>query len=425
MSPRVRSPVERQARWSLGLAAAVAVFGHGLGRSSPTGGLLVALGEASLVGGLADWFAVRALFVRPLGIPWHTAIIPRNKERLIREIRVLVLEQWLPPRVFAERIQSVDLAAGLTALARDDALRRPVVRRVLASLALALDPADLAALLARPLADRVVTLDLAARGQALVERARRDRWLEPLAHRLLERTSAWMRSPAAERVLDRFLRDLYQRYKSDGLLRRVMGRLGEILGVVDLTDAARALQAEFQTLLAAQTAADSDFSRLLDQGLEDLSRRLREDPEFRGRIEAGLRQQADAATFHRLLEPLLASGRDEALQDLAGERSALLDGVLRHLDRTLEGLSADPQARDAANRWCRERLIALLSDHHGLLGDLVERQLRAYSDADLVGTLEARLGDDLNWIRINGAVVGGLLGALFHGIGLLVERTRH
>src|SRR5437764_751569 len=92
--------VDRWARLSLLLALGLAGLGLYLHqtRTAPFwGGLLLAFGEAALVGGLADWFAVRALFVHPLGLPFpHTAVIPRNRRRITREVCNLVLTEWLP-----------------------------------------------------------------------------------------------------------------------------------------------------------------------------------------------------------------------------------------------------------------------------------------------------------------------------------------
>src|SRR5947199_4274500 len=106
----VPNRMEGLARGSLLAAVAVAVAGKLVGDRAPFwGGLLFAFGEAALVGGLADWFAVRALFAHPFGIPFpHTAIIPRNRKRIIREIRELVLNEWLPRSLLTGRVEGFD-----------------------------------------------------------------------------------------------------------------------------------------------------------------------------------------------------------------------------------------------------------------------------------------------------------------------------
>src|SRR5436190_23438832 len=104
--------VGRVAGWSLVVALGLAMVGKLLEKLGPApfwGGLLFAFGEAALVGGLADWFAVRALFAHPFGIPFpHTALIPRNRRRIVREIRELVQNEWLPRSLLTSKVESFD-----------------------------------------------------------------------------------------------------------------------------------------------------------------------------------------------------------------------------------------------------------------------------------------------------------------------------
>src|SRR5438477_3110611 len=107
----VPNPTERWARMSLVIALGLAVLGKVCEHTFAPfwGGLVFAFGEAALVGGLADWFAVRALFVHPFGIPFpHTAIIPRNRLRIVREIRTLVEHEWLPRSLLTAKVEGFD-----------------------------------------------------------------------------------------------------------------------------------------------------------------------------------------------------------------------------------------------------------------------------------------------------------------------------
>src|SRR4051812_11870563 len=107
-----RERIGRVAVASLGLALLLALGGklaEYVGGWPFVGGLIAAFGEAALVGGLADWFAVRALFAHPFGVPFpHTAIIPRNRKRLTAEIRKLVVNEWLPHDVLARKVTEFD-----------------------------------------------------------------------------------------------------------------------------------------------------------------------------------------------------------------------------------------------------------------------------------------------------------------------------
>src|SRR5437762_13594477 len=107
--------IDRWARLSLLFALGLAVVGVILDHYEFApffGKLLLAFGEAALVGGLADWFAVRALFAHPFGIPFpHSALIPRNRRRIVAEIRGLVENEWLPRPMLVARINAFDFVA--------------------------------------------------------------------------------------------------------------------------------------------------------------------------------------------------------------------------------------------------------------------------------------------------------------------------
>src|SRR5712691_5267653 len=115
MSPSMR--VGRWAKVSLLVALTVAITGLLLrdsGAAPLLGSMLLAFGEAALVGGLADWFAVRALFAHPFGIPFpHSALIPRNRQRIVGEIRSLVEHEWLPKTMLQAHITSFDFVGDL------------------------------------------------------------------------------------------------------------------------------------------------------------------------------------------------------------------------------------------------------------------------------------------------------------------------
>src|SRR5205823_1135228 len=114
--------------------------------------------EASLVGGLADWFAVRALFAHPFGIPFpHTAIIPNNRKRIVSEIRTLVQEQWLPPSLLKGKVEAFDfIKDGLLPVLPALKQRLPGVLRSAARDVLTdLSPAQLAEFLGKGTAEAV------------------------------------------------------------------------------------------------------------------------------------------------------------------------------------------------------------------------------------------------------------------------------
>src|SRR5262249_44417466 len=147
------------------------------------GGLLLAFGEAALVGGLADWFAVRALFEQPLGLPIpHTALIPRNRRRIVEQVRQLVLNEWLPKSVIVDRLETFDFVGASVAPRLDTA--EPHVKSALRALGRdllgKLDAQPLAGTLARFLGGAAEADQVRLFLADLLSRAREQGWLEPL-----------------------------------------------------------------------------------------------------------------------------------------------------------------------------------------------------------------------------------------------------
>src|SRR5579864_5325971 len=144
--------------------------------------LLLALGLAALVGGLADWFAVRALFAHPLGLPFpHTAIIPRNRRRITQEIRELVLKEWLPLPVLRSKIEAFDfVGSGLQPLIEP---LRPRLREMLRGLGRALldrlSPEKASRLLAHNVSEAMDADRVRSVLAEVVRQARENNWLEP------------------------------------------------------------------------------------------------------------------------------------------------------------------------------------------------------------------------------------------------------
>src|SRR3954447_13467649 len=177
-----RERVGRVAAASLGLALLLGVVGKLLEHAAGwafVGGLLVAFGEAALVGGLADWFAVRALFAHPFGIPFpHTAIIPRNRRRLTREIRNLVVNEWLPHDVLARKVEAFDFV-GQAILPAVPTMRphlRDLLRTSLRELLTRVEPAEAARWVAGGVGEGVKAQQVAPWIGELVRRAREQNW---------------------------------------------------------------------------------------------------------------------------------------------------------------------------------------------------------------------------------------------------------
>jgi uncharacterized membrane-anchored protein YjiN (DUF445 family) len=420
MGIRVPGGIDRWAKGALVAALAVAIVGKVVTHlgSSFWGGLLFTLGEAALVGGLADWFAVRALFVHPLGLKIfpHTALIPRNRGRIIREIRTLVEKEWLPRELLVEKVRGFDFVReGLLPVLEP---LRPHLCEVLRGLALdlvrSIDPRELAGFFGRAAGGAINASNAGPFLADLTARVQQRAWLEPLLREWVHRLQQWAETPESRATILARLRHAATAYRERGWFKRVTLSVAEAVGGVDLEAAATVLQAEIQRFAADQLAEESQMQQIVHDGLAAIERRLREEPKFLADIRNFLVEQATSGSLPVLLVPVIGSLKEEALRELAGADSRLLAAAMTQLDTWFNRLGNDPQVRDRFNGWCRNEAVALVVRHHTLLGALAEEQMNRLSDENLTELIEDKVGDDLNWIRINGTVVGGLVGVLLY-----------
>jgi uncharacterized membrane-anchored protein YjiN (DUF445 family) len=410
---------DRLARMSLLLALTLALVGKVVERTASPfwGGLLFAFGEAALVGGLADWFAVRALFVHPFGIPFpHTALIPRNRRRIVHEIRELVQHEWLPRSLLAAKVEAFDfVGSGLLPVV--EPLRphlREVVRTVFRDVLEDVAPHQLASFLARGLSDSVDADRIGPFLADLARRAREQGWLVPLLREWIAKMQQWAESPQSKAAIHLRLEQAAGAYRERGWFKNLTYHLAERFGGIDLDAASSILQAEIYRFATDQLRHDSQVQQIVQDGLDSIEQRLRDDPDFLEDVRGFLLESSDTGTLTLLLEPVLATLREEGRRELEAPESALVGAAMNHLDGWLSYLETNQEVRRQVNEWCRRMAVGLVDRHHSLIGALVEEQLNRLSDQSLSELLEAKVGDDLNWIRLNGSFVGGLVGVLLY-----------
>jgi uncharacterized membrane-anchored protein YjiN (DUF445 family) len=370
-------------------------------------GFVQAGAEASMVGGVADWFAVTALFRHPLGLPIpHTALIVERKDQFAATLGRFVQENFLNAEVLTERIGSARIVPRLSAwLAEEantarvsghaaalvvrlaDALRDEDVQRVLmAELTRAADAVDVA-----PLAGRALRLVIAGGHHTELFNAGLsgvDRYLaghyDELRDLFEEEAPRWMPETVYRRLFDRLFHRLRQR-------------------------------------LAAMAADPGDPARRqFDAWIAGLPDRIQNSPELRERGER-LKREVLASTGLRDWSASLWEQVKEALRTQAAQpESELRRQIAGVLAATGGRLESDRRLADGLERAVETGARVLADQFHDELADLVTGTIARWDAAETSNQLELLLGRDLQFIRINGTVVGAGVGLVLHAIVLAV-----
>jgi uncharacterized membrane-anchored protein YjiN (DUF445 family) len=405
-----RAAALRRMRWLatglLGLMLMLFVVCWSLEGRFPWLAYPAAFAEAGMVGACADWFAVVALFRRPLGLPIpHTAILPRNKQRLAEQLGAFIAGNFLAPAEITPRLARLDLAGWIGDWLEDPANVDLVVECSHALLPPALEMAGDAELrafgqgLIRDGVDSIAAAPMAGRALASVVKrgyheAAYDRGVD-WAIRFLRENRTSIRAKAAER-------------SAGWLPRWVDAKAADvfIIGLLETLEAAREpkhpWRGEYEALL----------QRMID--------RFANDRDTYDKCEQIKSDVLDA----RLVDSYLTWLSDQAEARLKEELDAGGGMVTRALQQGLRAigtwLDEDERVREMINRWARDVVLATVVPNRSEIGAFVTDVVARWDTATLVQRLELHVGRDLQYIRINGTVVGGLVGlALFIATKLL------
>ena len=370
---------------------------------APGWGYVRAFAEAAMVGGLADWFAVTALFRHPLGLPIpHTAIIPRNKDRIGETLAAFLRDNFLIPTVVARRLRRVDVAAAagrfLAQPPTGEGRLREGASRLAASVLESLDDERLGGMVKGAVVSRLKALDIAPLlGQSLRAAIAEDRHVP-----LLDSIIVWAgRTLAANEVM---IRDMV--HTRAGAIMRWTG-LDERLanGIVD----------GLHKLLADMAADPAHPLRAkAEEGLAKLALDLQYDPDMQEKVARLKAEIIASPAVAAWIEGLWQQARGSLLKAARDPQAAMagrLGEALRQLGETLQ---QDDRLRRTINQFARRASVGAVAAYGDSIVRLVSDTIRGWDAQTVTDRLEGAVGRDLQYIRINGTVVGGLVGVAIH-----------
>ena len=379
---------------------------------------LAATCEAAMVGALADWFAVVALFRHPLNIPLpHTAIIPKNKARIAQGLGDFIQEQFLSTPALVARIREFDPARQLANWLRRDentAVVSSYVMRVVAYGVGALDDGRVREFLQRTLAAGLGRLDastlLAGIVEVLTEKRRH--------HGLLDQALAAVRDVLGREETRQFLRKE---------IAAQMPMLKWVNQVVHLDEKAAARLLDVAILRLGEVLDDPDHAlrRRFDVFARSFIDRLKTDPATRASVEQMRDELLHNPAVAAYVAGLWMEFRAWLDADLSRPHSAVKRRVAAVAHTLGERIAADAGIR----AWINEQITAaaprIVEEHRVSAGRFIERQINEWNDATLVRELERNIGPDLQYIRINGTLVGGAAGLLIYSLTRFLAGSAH
>jgi uncharacterized membrane-anchored protein YjiN (DUF445 family) len=409
--PERASDLRRMKRLATGLfLAAAAVFLACVllgGDAGPWVGYVRATAEASMVGALADWFAVTALFRHPLGLPIpHTAIIPRKKDQIGASLGTFVQENFLTRSVVETKLTTIDV------------------------------PGRLGSFLAAPGRAERLAGDAGALVTALSELLRDEDFQPVVADLVDRRLHATAAAPAVARVLELVVEgDRHQEVMSAALrgLSRFLqenrlvfrAQLGDAspAWVPDWVDD-RVFDRVFAGLQGFLEEVGTDprheLRRSYDARLRAYVHALRTDPDTAARIEDLKKELLEHPAVRTWSGSLWTNAKNSVLAAAADPDSELRSRLATLIRDGARLLQHDPTVRELVQRHAHSIAGYLVERFSADIADLVSSTVARWDTEETSQRIELQVGRDLQWIRVNGTVVGGLAGLVIYTVAQLL-----
>jgi uncharacterized membrane-anchored protein YjiN (DUF445 family) len=376
--------------------------------SHPAWGYLRAFAEAAMVGGLADWFAVTALFRHPLGLPIpHTAIIPRNKDRIGTSLAAFLRTNFLTASVVARRMHKVDVAGAIGRLLANPPQSGPMrdgIGKLVAAILESLDDDRFGGMIKSALSARLRNFDISPLlGQTLKAAIVENRHAE-----MLDGIIGW-----ASRIL------LHNEAMIHEMVESRAGKLMRWTGL-DAKLSTAIVEGLHKLLDDMSTDPQHPLRLKAQEGMEMLADKLEQDPETRAKVAQLKSDLLDSPAFVAWMDTLWQGAR-RGMIAIARNPNAALGGqigdAIKQLGATLQN---DAGLRRTINRFARRAIVGVVADYGDGIVKLVSETIRGWDARTVTSQLENAVGRDLQYIRVNGTIVGGLVGLGLHALSSLL-----
>src|SRR3984893_14072116 len=405
----------RRVKWlaTLVLAATFLLFiaAKALLPMHPAFGFIAAFAEAATIGGLADWYAVVALFKRPLGLPIpHTAIIQSNQHRIADKLGEFIEAHFLEPTPVEAKLRQIDFASFIADWLRDPKRSADLARftlRLLPEAVTATETSGLMTFITRRITTHLRSIDLA-----------------PLAAGTLR---AFVSEGRHQGLLDDILRGVHESLTKPETMAMIRAKIRDDLPT--LLKLYRTDKFLMNKIVASATAFFEDvrsdpkhpFRGEFDRMVLSFVDRLGQRPTSAARI-AGLKRDLLARPeLGDLARNIWSNARSFIERSASGETQVLQHHLARMFMEAGEALAGDSELRSEINQGLVAVLRSFIADQKSGVSSFISDQVKAWDMGQLISLIEINIGKDLQYIRFNGSLIGGLAGLALYTIEVLLR----
>jgi uncharacterized membrane-anchored protein YjiN (DUF445 family) len=377
----------------------------------PVFGFVAAFAEAATIGGLADWYAVVALFKRPLGLPIpHTAIIQGNQHRIADKLGEFIEVHFLEAAPVEAKLRQVDFASFVADWLRDRKKSEDLARFVLRLLPEAMSATESSGLMTfitRRVTAQLMAIDLA-----------------PLAAGTLR---SFMQDGRHQGLLDDILRAIHQTLTSAETMavirEKIRAEMPTLLKLyrADRFVVNRIVASATHFFEEVQNDPDHPFRGEFNRMLMSLVDRLGSDPAFAKRLDGLRRDLLARPELGDLARNAWSNVRSFIERSASGESQVLQQHLAKMLVEAGEALAGDAEMRGEINQGLVAVLRSFIAEQKSGVSTFIADQVKSWDMAQLISLIEINIGKDLQYIRFNGSLIGGLVGLALYTLEYLLR----
>ncbi|UKS61938.1 DUF445 domain-containing protein [Bacillus toyonensis] len=376
--------------------------------------------EAGLVGGLADWFAVTALFRHPMGIPIpHTALLPKNRKRVTKGLIHTLENEWLTKESITNKVKEMQLAQMVLQIAeremQSDAVKKGIVT-IAEKAIVSIDTEKLAVIIEKELKTYLHTINTSNILQVLVDQLVVQEYDEKTLDYILVKVKDWTAQDEARYQLGSLGMKAMENIKVDGFLQFT---LKSFMNIVDEDKIGGMLQKFIISNINSLQDADNITRQLILAKIRQEIINVKENEALLQELENWKEKWIANWDATDKIKEMLEQVQQRAVTFVNKEEFADTY-VIPFLQTQMNKIKEDEVTVQKIEDWLQKQVVTLVEKNHSKIGKLVQENLDKLDDKTLIEMIENNVGKDLQWIRVNGAVCGFMIGLILEGIKAII-----
>ncbi|MBP1991788.1 DUF445 domain-containing protein [Paenibacillus eucommiae] len=384
------------------------------------GGMLFSAFSAATIGGLADTFAVKALFGDPLGVKWWdwvgTRVLSKKRKHLIGELVKMVKEDLLSISNIEAKLNAYNFAAVMLAYLKEhggEEEANAILQRLAGDVINRVDTEDLAKTIQAFLLDHADALQVAEIAADIGDWTLRNHYDEQIIDFVIHECMKLVKTREFLLIIERIVDSALRSYEQGKFGRKLVDSAAGL----NASKVSESIQQWIISFLREFASTSHPYREHLKKQLEQMVGRLRTDNQLRERVEAGKIKLLQSIKKHIHLDVLLQEYLEAFQQAVAAKSTVNADifpWITNKLHDGITKISEDSAAIERLDQFLKKPLLNWLSQKHDYIGQVVSDKLHSFSEKDLIKLLEEKVGHDLQYIRLNGIAIGSLVGIVLH-----------